>query len=314
MISIIVPIYNAEITIHKCIDSILSQKYADFELLLIDDGSSDNSAKICDTYSLKDKRIKTFHQKNQGVSAARNLGLYHAKGEFITFCDSDDYVENTWLSDYIENYNGEDILFQNFICHNEYPGQIKRRDIRIDNSLPLQQKIALLYQKNVIGYVWSALFKASIIRNHKLTFSIHYKYREDYIFCLNCCRYIKSINIIQNANYHYIFPTSNRAYNNFSINRFSVFYEESSLIHSLTGRYFDIIHELVSNNILYSIYTLLDSNLTIKEKFNYYKMIKTIPFILFSSNRQRKMLFFAINNSPLIISFFFLYLRHVRIK
>ena len=181
MISIIVPIYNAAATIHKCIESILSQKYIDFELLLIDDGSTDDSGKVCDAYSIKDKRIKTFHQTNQGVSAARNLGLLNAKGEFITFCDSDDWVENTWLSDYIENYNGEDILFQNSIWHNEYPGQIKRRDIRIDNNLPLQQKIAFLYQKNVIGYVWSALFKASIIRDHKLTFSIHYKYREDYI-------------------------------------------------------------------------------------------------------------------------------------
>ena len=103
MISIIVPVYNAEKTLPQCIDSILSQKYSDFEVLLIDDGSTDNSGRLCDTYSQKDKRIRVFHQENQGVSAARNLGLEQMKGEFVTFCDSDDWVEDTWLLDYMDS-------------------------------------------------------------------------------------------------------------------------------------------------------------------------------------------------------------------
>ena len=97
MISVIVPVYNCEKYIHRCVDSVLSQTYADFELILIDDGSKDNSGKICDDYSKKDSRIKVVHQKNQGVSAARNNGVEISKGEYITFIDSDDWIDKSFL-------------------------------------------------------------------------------------------------------------------------------------------------------------------------------------------------------------------------
>ena len=86
-ISIIVPVYNVELFLPRCIDSILNQSFADFELLLIDDGSKDKSGAICDEYAEKDKRIKVFHKVNGGVSSARNLGLEKSKGEYITFVD-----------------------------------------------------------------------------------------------------------------------------------------------------------------------------------------------------------------------------------
>lgn len=92
MISIIVPVYNAEKTLRQCVDSILSQEYKDFELLLVDDGSKDKSPDICDEYAEKDNHIKVLHKPNGGVSSARNLGLDYAKGEWITFVDSDDYI------------------------------------------------------------------------------------------------------------------------------------------------------------------------------------------------------------------------------
>lgn len=100
LISIIVPIYNAESTICKCLDCILKQTYTDFELLLIDDGSTDQSGKICDFYSQKDTRIKVFHKVNGGVSSARNLGLDNVQGNWITFADADDYMEENWLQDF----------------------------------------------------------------------------------------------------------------------------------------------------------------------------------------------------------------------
>lgn len=96
-ISVIVPVYNGENYISRCIESILLQTFTDFELLLIDDGSKDNSGNICDKYALKDKRIKVFHKKNGGVSSARNLGLYHAKGEWVSFIDADDYIEQNYF-------------------------------------------------------------------------------------------------------------------------------------------------------------------------------------------------------------------------
>lgn len=98
-ISIIVPVYNAEKTLHKCVDSIINQSYKDWELLLVDDGSIDRSALICDDYVKQDKRIKVFHKQNGGVSSARNVGLDNVKGEWVSFIDSDDWVE----IDYLEN-------------------------------------------------------------------------------------------------------------------------------------------------------------------------------------------------------------------
>lgn len=96
-ISIIVPIYNVEQYLHRCINSILNQSFNNFELLLINDGSTDNSGKICDEYAAKDNRIIVIHNPNSGVSAARNYGIRLAKGDFITFIDGDDYVEKNLL-------------------------------------------------------------------------------------------------------------------------------------------------------------------------------------------------------------------------
>ena len=92
-ISVIVPVYNTEKYLRRCIDSVLAQTYQDFELLLIDDGSKDSSGAICDEYAAKDARVRVFHKENGGVSSARNLGLDNARGEWVTFVDSDDYIE-----------------------------------------------------------------------------------------------------------------------------------------------------------------------------------------------------------------------------
>ena len=97
LISVIVPVYNAEKYLCRCIDSILAQTYKDFELLLIDDGSKDSSGAICDEYAAKDSRVRVFHKENGGVGFARNVGLDHAQGDWVTFVDSDDWVDVCWL-------------------------------------------------------------------------------------------------------------------------------------------------------------------------------------------------------------------------
>lgn len=98
LISIIVPVYNVDAYLKQCIDSILNQKYENFELLLVDDGSTDKSGDICDVYGKRDKRVRVFHKKNGGVSSARNVGLDNAKGDWIAFVDSDDIVTPSYLS------------------------------------------------------------------------------------------------------------------------------------------------------------------------------------------------------------------------
>ena len=92
-ISVIIPVYNAEKYLYRCIDSVLVQTFTNWELLLIDDGSKDSSGVICDEYAAKDARVRVFHKENGGVSSARNLGLDNARGEWVAFVDSDDYIE-----------------------------------------------------------------------------------------------------------------------------------------------------------------------------------------------------------------------------
>ena len=104
LVSLIVPVYKAEKYIYQSIDSLLAQTYNNIEVVLVDDGSPDNCGKICDEYAAKDSRVKVFHQQNRGVSAARNTGLAHIKGEWITFVDADDKV----TEDYIEKLKTKD--------------------------------------------------------------------------------------------------------------------------------------------------------------------------------------------------------------
>lgn len=114
LITIIVPVYNSEKTLDKCINSILEQTFHEWELLLINDGSTDRSGKLCDEYASKDQRIKVFHKENGGVCSARNLGINNAKGKWITFCDSDDYVDEDWLNLFMENISHEKSLIAQF--------------------------------------------------------------------------------------------------------------------------------------------------------------------------------------------------------
>ena len=110
MISVIVPVYNTEKYLDRCIQSILAQTYTDFELLLIDDGSTDLSGEICDKYAEQDSRVKVFHKENGGVSSARNLGLDKANGDWVTFVDADDWVTTLYLNNLSDNTNSADFV------------------------------------------------------------------------------------------------------------------------------------------------------------------------------------------------------------
>lgn len=113
-VSVIVPVYNVEKYLHRCIDSILTQTFTDFEVLLINDGSKDRSGEICDEYAKKDSRVKVFHKENGGVSSARNVGLDNARGDLICFCDSDDFVTKDWLALFVKNIDGYDAVITGF--------------------------------------------------------------------------------------------------------------------------------------------------------------------------------------------------------
>ena len=97
LISVIVPVYNVEEYLTQCIESIINQTYTNLEIILVDDGSTDQSGKICDEYAIKDDRIQVIHKENRGVGSARNVGLDTSKGEYVSFVDSDDYVDKNYI-------------------------------------------------------------------------------------------------------------------------------------------------------------------------------------------------------------------------
>src|SRR3989344_4490948 len=104
MVSVIIPIYNSENYLQKCVESVIKQSYAKIEILLINDGSTDNSGKLCDAYAFQDRRILVIHKKNGGPSDARNIGIENSKGELIFFIDADDFIENNAIELLMEKY------------------------------------------------------------------------------------------------------------------------------------------------------------------------------------------------------------------
>ena len=164
-LSIIVPVYKVEQYLHKCIDSILSQTFTDFELILIDDGSPDRCGKICDEYAAKDDRIIVIHQKNQGVSAARNAGLDIARGEYIGFVDSDDWIEPImYESMLLDTYKEFDIVT---VGAKSYEDNNVRVILAIDSVFDQEELLSeLIAQPNRIGGgVVNKIFKKSILKN-----------------------------------------------------------------------------------------------------------------------------------------------------
>lgn len=191
-ISVIVPVYNAEKTLHKCIDSILGQSYKDWELLLIDDGSTDASAAICDEYAQLDNRIRAFHKQNGGVSSARNIGLDNAEGEWITFVDSDDFLADNALEIVDWNVVNEDFLLFPFY-YRYIDGGSKVYSLGTIGEIDYLDS----FLKEELGEMifrtpWSKLFKRDIIDS--LRFNENIKCGEDtlfvlsYLYRINRCR------------------------------------------------------------------------------------------------------------------------------
>ena len=163
-VSIIVPVYKAEKYLNRCIDSILAQTFIDWELLLIDDGSPDKSGEICDEYSKKDQRIKVFHKSNGGVSSARNLGLDHVKGQWITFIDADDYIDSSFCN--INEAEINDIIIKrNYIV--DIDKSIKEvKQIKTPSSIDNMEEFLSQYlYANIFRTPWGKFFKSNILKN-----------------------------------------------------------------------------------------------------------------------------------------------------
>lgn len=216
-ISVIIPIYNAECFLKKAIESILIQSFDDFELILIDDGSVDNSSQIIDWYESQNKKIIAIHQSNSGVSKARNVGIEKASGQWIDFLDSDDWIEPDYLSNFIKDAENYDLIIQGFATDYTDTGEIKNVKFKANHKLKNYEVIEMLqYKKNAHnGYLWHRLFKRSIIIENNLRFVEGCNFAEDGVFFLQYMRYVKKTNVLETSGHHYVIHNSsltNRKY------------------------------------------------------------------------------------------------------
>lgn len=198
--SIIIPIYNAEMTLQRCLDSIIRQTFSDFEVLMVDDGSIDNSSIICKKYSSIDRRFKYLKKNNSGPSAARNLGLDNAQGEYIAFIDSDDYVNKDYLARINAAFLGQkaDVVFISYkhIGCEERIIQIPLLEQSYYNDL------ILLSESNMFGFTWIKAFRKSIIKC--IRFNNAFWIMEDELFTCEVLKQECIISTVSEPIYNYV--------------------------------------------------------------------------------------------------------------
>jgi GT2 family glycosyltransferase len=201
LISVIVPVYKVEEHLPKCMDSILNQSYIHLDIILVDDGSPDNCGIICDDYARKDKRVSVIHQKNTGLSGARNSGLEIAKGEYICFVDSDDWIENNMLLTLL-NFainNKLDVVECGSIQSIDYRTNEKIRDF-ISGQIETPEEALARIIKNQSFSVWRRIYHKEIIGNLKF---IPNKISEDVFFTIDILKKIDRHGYIETPLYIY---------------------------------------------------------------------------------------------------------------
>lgn len=217
LVSIIIPVYNAETSLDKCITSILHQTYKEIEVLLINDGSTDNSAIMCEQYATKDRRIHVIHQHNAGPSAARNTGIQAAMGTYIQFIDADDYIEPDMTKRLVKAMNQ---YVQLAICGNRL---IKNTNGKVQtiNNIPavsgvyplieFMKSFGTLYHNNLMHSPCNKLYRTDLIKKFNLYFMEDVRMGEDLLFNLEYLNVCTHISIMKDPLYNYVI------YNNHSL-------------------------------------------------------------------------------------------------
>ncbi len=206
MISIIIPVYKVEKYIRRCIESVLSQTYSDWELLLIDDGSPDMSGAICDEYEKKDSRIRVFHKENGGVSSARNHGINEAKGEWLVFVDSDDWIEDYYLAAFFKEAPSKDVLLIQGRYNDNSDGATIDTVVFKSGLYYANDKVKGIVENDLLfhGAPYCKLYNKDIVLEKRILFPDNYSYGEDTYFFLKYLKSAKGIKLLSATGYHYI--------------------------------------------------------------------------------------------------------------
>lgn len=220
LFTVIVPVYNTEKCISHCVESILAQDYQNFELILIDDGSTDTSGLICDKYVQIDSRIRVIHKSNGGIASVRNLGIAEAKGEWITFCDSDDFVYRGWLSTFADNCTDVDMVCQGirFDYSQSNFQNLQYKDVSFNYNGDALGYVLKTYEKNVVGYTTIKCFKKELLEQSGLQFEQANVPREDEEFVLRYMTLCERAISVVTVGYHYYVPDFNIKYASYKNN------------------------------------------------------------------------------------------------
>ena len=207
-VSIIVPVYNAENTLSRCVDSILHQEYTDFELLLVDDGSLDSSGAICDRYASLDSRVHVIHKENSGVSDSRNMALDHARGTYLQFLDSDDWItpNATDLLVQTAEYYHCDMVISDF--YRVIGERVSHKGDIEDDCVLTQEEFSTHMMENpadfYYGVLWNKLFRRDIVEKYHLRMNPDISWCEDFMFNLEYIRHADVFYALQVPIYYYV--------------------------------------------------------------------------------------------------------------
>ncbi|MGN0163989.1 MAG: glycosyltransferase family 2 protein, partial [Candidatus Ornithomonoglobus sp.] len=219
LVSVIIPAYNVERYINRCVDSIIEQSYKNIEILIIDDGSTDKTSEVCRGYTDKYENIKYFHIENSGVGAARNIGIRNAHGEIMYFVDSDDELYNETINDLVSNLKDCEMAIGSYT--NVYKRGIKETILAFKRySYDEFKRIAMeLYKQNALNTVWNKLFRSSIIKNNNIRFKENIHLGEDLLFVLQYLKHCGNIICIDKPIYKYYreHGTLTKTYNKSSV-------------------------------------------------------------------------------------------------
>jgi glycosyltransferase involved in cell wall biosynthesis len=282
LISVIVPVYNVEKYLHRCIDSILTQTNSDLEVILINDGSTDKSLEICEFFAVLDKRIKIINQENKGPAAARNAGINVAKGVYIGFVDADDFIEPAMYENMmnIAKNTSAEVIVTNFKAFNSSNDSFKI----IDNNLPynkllnqseIKQFFINPYYGGYLGIIpslWNKIYKLEFLKINKFKIDESRVRAEDYWFNFFIFQKASSVFALDVANYHY--------YKN-----------DGSVMHSFRENQFEGFLDTRKNLLLNNLKLNIEINYLI---FNEEFINNTNEFILLSIINSRKDIVFNI--------------------
>lgn len=209
IVSVIVPCFNAECTLERCVNGILNQTLEDIELILVNDGSYDTTKQIIDKYTAFDPRVVAIHKINGGVSSARNAGLDAAKGEYIAFADADDEILPQWIETFMRIIGDADIAVQGIDFVGDFTETIS---IGSNESRDVQVLIEELMTGQVLGYLFSKLFRRRIIESNHIRFDETIRFREDDVFMLEYAQHINRWAATDKSNYIYYVPSAKKKY------------------------------------------------------------------------------------------------------